>query len=196
MPEREQLSGDDDRPPSPSDEGVELLLSIDSDDWGSQDVLEALARRAIEATLRETGLSFGEYCELSVVLTDDDAVHALNREWRQKDRPTNVLSFPAFDLAPGDPLPPMLGDIVVAHGVVTREANEATKSFDDHLTHLLVHGFLHLAGWDHETEDEADAMESIETAILARLSISDPYESRVGAAHATEAMRDGKSGDV
>ena len=175
MPSTASLPEGDDRPPSPVECGVDLLLTIEGDGWGQPDAREALAGRAIDATLRETGLAISKNCELSIVLTDDEAVRALNEEWRHKDRPTNVLSFPAFDLEPGDPLPTMLGDIVVARGVVAREAEEAGKAFDDHLTHLIVHGFLHLAGWDHETDDEAEAMEALETAILIRLGIADPY---------------------
>ncbi len=175
MPDTARLAEDDERPPSPVDPGIDLLLSIETEGWGQPDEREALAGRAVDAALRVTGLRHAGDCELSVVLTDDEAVHALNAEWRGKDRPTNVLSFPAFDLTPGDPLPAMLGDIVIARGVVAREAEEAGKTFDDHLTHLIVHGFLHLAGWDHVTDAEAEAMEALERRVLARLGIADPY---------------------
>ncbi len=178
MPEPTRLRADDEHPPSPANGGVDLLLSIDSDGWGQPDRREALAARAVAAVMRETGLQTAAgSCELSIVLTDNEAVHALNRQWRGKDRPTNVLSFPAFDLMPGEALPPMLGDIVIAHGVVAKEATEAGRTFDDHLTHLVVHGFLHLAGWDHETDEDADAMEGLETAILEGLGIADPYRT-------------------
>lgn len=178
MPETTRLSADDERPPSPADGKVDILLSIDSDGWGTAEQHEQSAERAIAATLREAGLTMaGNSCELSIVLTDDAAVHALNRQWRGKDKPTNVLSFPAFDLAPGDPLPPMLGDIVIAQGVVAAEALESGKAFDDHLAHLIVHGLLHLAGWDHETDEEADCMEALEIAVLERLGIADPYRA-------------------
>ncbi|MCP1198805.1 rRNA maturation RNase YbeY [Notoacmeibacter sp. MSK16QG-6] len=176
MPESSRLPADDEHPPSPVDGGIDLLLSIDSEGWGQPDEREALAARAVDAALREANLQMADGdCELSIVLTDSAAVHELNRQWRDKDRPTNVLSFPAFDLKPGDALPSMLGDIVIAREVVAAEADEAGKTFGDHLTHLIVHGFLHLAGWDHETDDEADAMEALEIAILVRLEIADPY---------------------
>ena len=96
-------------------------------------------------------------------------------EWRDKDKATNVLSFPAFPLEPGGMPGPMLGDIVIARETVEREALELEKSFEDHLTHLLVHGFLHLFGYDHMDEEEAEEMESLETRILAVLGLSDPY---------------------
>jgi probable rRNA maturation factor len=110
-----------------------------------------------------------------VVLTDDAAMRRLNAKWRDKDKPTNVLSFPAFPLKPGAPLPPMLGDIVLAEETVSREAELADKPLDHHITHLIVHGFLHLVGHDHENEAEAGIMEELERRALARLAIPDPY---------------------
>ncbi|MDQ0132585.1 putative rRNA maturation factor [Neorhizobium galegae] len=113
--------------------------------------------------------------ELSLVFTDDAAIKEINAEWRGKDKPTNVLSFPAFPLEPGKMPGPMLGDIVIARETVEREAVDLDKSFEDHLTHLLVHGFLHLFGYDHMQTDEAERMEALETRILATLGLSDPY---------------------
>lgn len=113
--------------------------------------------------------------ELSVVLTSDAAIRKLNRDWRGKDKPTNVLSFPATegdDLRPGDLI---LGDVVVAYGTVAKEAKEADKSLKDHLSHMVVHGVLHLLGYDHETVPDAETMESLETKILSQLGVSDPY---------------------
>ncbi|MDR7102485.1 rRNA maturation RNase YbeY [Croceicoccus sp. BE223] len=120
---------------------------------------------------------------VSLVLGDDEEVHALNKEWRDRDRPTNVLSFPMLDadeLADiGDAMPIMLGDIVMAHGVCLREADEKSVALAKHATHLLVHGLLHLAGYDHETsEADAEEMEALEVRILARLGIADPYGDR------------------
>ncbi len=113
--------------------------------------------------------------ELSVVFSDDAAIRKLNAGWRGKDRPTNVLSFPAFPTSRGGPLPPMLGDIVLAAETVKREAALEGKPIENHITHLVVHGLLHLLGYDHETDAEAEEMEAVERAALARLAIPDPY---------------------
>jgi probable rRNA maturation factor len=113
--------------------------------------------------------------ELAVVLTDDAAVRALNRDWRGKDEPTNVLSFPARTARADRRAPRLLGDIVIAHETAAREAAAESKPFMHHLAHLAVHGFLHLAGYDHEANEDADAMEGLEIAILARLDVPDPY---------------------
>ena len=120
---------------------------------------------------------------VSLVLGDDAEVHALNKEWRDRDKPTNVLSFPMLDadeLADiGDTIPTMLGDIVMAHGICAREAIEKSVALANHATHLLVHGLLHLAGYDHETSDaDAEEMEALEVRILQRLGIADPYGDR------------------
>jgi probable rRNA maturation factor len=109
-----------------------------------------------------------------VVFTDDARVRVLNARYRGKDSSTNVLSFPAPAAIKGR-LGPMLGDVVLAAETVAREAVEQGLALDAHLTHLLVHGFLHLAGYDHEDEAEATVMETLETAILGRLGIADPY---------------------
>ena len=111
--------------------------------------------------------------ELSLVLTDDAAIRVLNRDWRGKDRPTNVLSF-----ASGEAMLP--GDVVLAYETVTREALEQGTSVADHLRHLIVHGVLHLLGHDHEGDSDAERMEALETRILAGLGVADPY---AGQAH-------------
>ena len=113
--------------------------------------------------------------EVSLVFTNDEEIRGINAEWRSQDKPTNVLSFPAFPLTPGKMPGPMLGDIVFAEETLTREAADLGKSFDDHLTHLMVHGFLHLFGYDHMDDEEAEKMEGLETRILAGLGLSDPY---------------------
>jgi probable rRNA maturation factor len=114
--------------------------------------------------------------EMSVVLTDDAAVRALNRDWRKIDKPTNVLSFPSTAPEVAG-VPPLLGDVIVAYETLAREAAEEDKPIPHHLAHLVVHGYLHLLGYDHETDSEADAMEGLEREILARLHIADPYRS-------------------
>jgi probable rRNA maturation factor len=153
---------------------IDVGLEIEADEWGDEGVLEAMAHRAIDATFAHLGVKSGS-SELSILFTDDAAIQVLNREWRAKDKPTNVLSFPAFPVEPGDALPPMLGDIVLAFETVKREADEENKPFAHHLTHLTVHGLLHLLGYDHETEEQAEEMEGLEREILSSLAIPDPY---------------------
>jgi probable rRNA maturation factor len=127
-------------------------------------------RRAIEAALNEAGPS---EAEIGVVLADDSEVRALNRRWRNRDESTNVLSFPAPD-AP-QPGRRFLGDVVFSYETIAREAHEEGKPIEHHLAHLAVHGALHLLGFDHHEDVEADAMERREQRILARLGVPDPY---------------------
>lgn len=138
--------------------------------------LEERARAAVAATLRR--LDIDHPLEVSLVFTDDAEQRGLNRAWRETDKPTNVLSFPnmdddAWQTAPGRPH--LLGDVVLARETVTREAAEQGKALADHALHLIVHGTLHLLGYDHEEAAEAAAMEDLERAILADLGIADPY---------------------
>lgn len=136
--------------------------------------------RRLAAAALGAGEFEGRAVELSVVLSDDAAVHDLNRTWRGSDRPTNVLSFASLDdddapRPPGAPL--LLGDVVLAYQTCAVEAVEQGKPLADHLGHLVVHGVLHLLGYDHEDSDEeAQEMERMETAILAALGIPDPYD--------------------
>lgn len=113
--------------------------------------------------------------EISIVLADDDFVQMLNRSWRDHDSPTNVLAFPASseDMPSGEVR--LFGDVVVAFQTTLREAEKQCKQLDHHLTHLIVHGVLHLMGYDHLTDDEAEQMETLETDILADMGIDDPY---------------------
>ncbi|QPC88585.1 rRNA maturation RNase YbeY [Mesorhizobium sp. NBSH29] len=153
---------------------VSIDVLVETGDWPPEPALIAIADAAVNAAFAELGLT-GSATELSLVFTDDSHIQALNGEWRGKDKATNVLSFPAFQLRKGGALPPMLGDVILAFETVFREATLEHKAFDHHLSHLLVHGVLHLLGYDHETEDEAEEMEGLERAILARLAICDPY---------------------
>jgi probable rRNA maturation factor len=119
--------------------------------------------------------------ELSIVLGDDALVRSLNRQWRGRDAPTNVLAFAAQEGEtpdPASPLPLLLGDVVLACETVTREATSQGKPLADHLRHLVVHGVLHLLGYDHIDDDDAARMEALETLILARLHVPDPYRER------------------
>lgn len=150
-------------------------VTIEAGDWAGERYLEDLAGRAVAAACRELGVEAAGESELSLIFTDDAHVRSLNAEWRGMDKATNVLSFPAFPAAPDRPLPPMLGDVVLAYETIAREAALEDKPADHHLSHLIVHGFLHLLGYDHETEREAVEMENAERRILARLAIPDPY---------------------
>jgi probable rRNA maturation factor len=135
--------------------------------------LQQLAERAVAATLTMCGHPVIGPAELSVLLTDDAAQAKLNRQWRNQDKSTNVLSFPTIEAT--DPIAGLIGDISLAYETVEREAKGLGKSLDDHFTHLLIHGLLHCLGHDHVTEDEAQIMENLETRILASLNIADPY---------------------
>lgn len=134
--------------------------------WDGVPEAENVVRRAIAEAQREA--SSGD-AEIAIVLTDDSEIRELNRTWRKQDKPTNVLSFPAP--AGGG----HLGDIVIAFETVAREASAENKPVEHHLAHLAVHGYLHLVGHDHDDDNEAEKMERLETAILARLGIADPY---------------------
>lgn len=134
----------------------------------------ALPEAAAVAERAATGALGRVEGDVVVLLTNDEAVRDLNARFREKDRPTNVLSFPAADMTmPGQA--PHLGDLVLAYGVCAAEAEAQGKTLADHLSHLTVHGVLHLLGRDHEAEDEAEAMEGEERSILASLGVADPY---------------------
>ncbi len=154
---------------------LDIDVMVEAGGWADEAMLRALVERAVPAAFAEAEVEGGEGVELSLVFTDDEAIQKLNAEWRDKDKPTNVLSFPAFPVEPGDPLPPMLGDIVLAYETVVREAELEQKPLENHITHLIIHGLLHLLGYDHETDDEAEEMEALERRALARLAIPDPY---------------------
>ncbi|WP_187969528.1 rRNA maturation RNase YbeY [Aquibium microcysteis] len=153
---------------------VEIALAVEAPGWPDEAELDRLVRRAVEAVVAELALQSSDPTELGVTFTDDAAIRALNAQWRGQDKPTNVLSFPAFPEG-GEAVPPMLGDIVLARETIEREAALDGKPFDHHLTHLVAHGLLHLLGYDHETDDEAEEMEGAERRVLASLAIPDPY---------------------
>jgi probable rRNA maturation factor len=151
---------------------LHVAFAVDAEGW--PEGLEPIAVRAVTEALRQSGATVGGVAEVSIVLTDDAAQQQLNRQWRGIDKPTNVLSFP--QLEPFTPLVGLVGDIVLARETLVREAAELDKPFDHHFTHLVVHGFLHLIGYDHVEESDALQMEGLETQILASLGIPDPYE--------------------
>lgn len=159
----------------------EVDIAVEDERWArALPDLEPLVTRAVEAGLLAGLASLPDPVAgpaiVSVLLTDDAEVQVLNRQWRGKDKPTNVLSFPAA----AQPLPPgvkrPLGDVVLAYDTLVRESSDPSKPLRDHLAHLLVHGTLHLLGQDHETGDaQAEAMEALEIAALAGLGIPNPY---------------------
>lgn len=145
--------------------------------WEALPDAEDLASRAALAAIAAGDVEVMEGAELSILLADDATLQELNRSWRGKDKPTNVLSWPAADL---DDLvsSPHCGDIALSYETLAREAGEEGKTIADHFTHLVVHGVLHLLGYDHETDDEAEEMEALEVRVLAGLAIADPYEMK------------------
>jgi len=163
---------------------IEVAVQIEPG-WEDGTGWETLATEAVAAALRVTPhaemLTADYMAEISIRLTDDDEVQALNRQYRQKDKPTNVLSFPMVqdDLLAGldnsDDGEVLLGDIILARGVCEREAAEKGVAPAEHATHLIVHGTLHLLGYDHIDDKEAEAMEDLERTALAALNIADPY---------------------
>ena len=158
---------------------TEVLIVADA--WKSEPDADAVIQRAVAIAAEMTDADTAD-AELAVMLTDDAGIRTLNSNWRGIDKPTNVLSFPALRpqtrVAGADDIPPMLGDIAIAYETARREADDEQKPFDHHLSHLTIHGFLHLVGYDHETDDEAEAMEALEVEILAQLGIPDPYADR------------------
>jgi probable rRNA maturation factor len=152
---------------------ITLDIMIQAGGWSSLDDAEALAQRAAEAAVAVADEADEEF-EASVMLTDDAHIQELNRTWRGKDKPTNVLSFPAPE-PPGQEGPRHLGDIALAYETLVRESEDESKELAHHFAHLIVHGILHLLGYDHEVEAEADIMEALEVKALATLGIADPY---------------------
>lgn len=155
---------------------IEVL--VQSPLWEGHGDAEAMLRKAItEAALTlaaDAAAAEPPAGEVAVVLTDDRAMRELNRAWRNIDRPTNVLSFEVPRYVPGG-ASAVLGDVVIAFETAAREAAAEGKPFVHHVAHLGVHGFLHLMGYDHQSDGEADAMERLERSILARLDVPDPY---------------------
>jgi probable rRNA maturation factor len=154
-----------------------------SGDWSDEPALYARLHDAVARTLAWLEPEFGDDTELSIALSDDAHVQALNREFRQIDRPTNVLAFPGAGAGgPMDKKIPgrLLGDIILASGVVAGEAARDGKAFSDHVVHLTIHGLLHLLGYGHDNEADAKSMEALEVEILKAMDISDPYNGEPG----------------
>jgi probable rRNA maturation factor len=180
---------------------LDISISLEAGDWevvvaDVEQRIETAARAAFDAAERPSVLD-GAPAEMSLVLADDALVRTLNRDYRDKDKPTNVLSFALLDdlddtdddLARDEGMPILIGDVILAFETVQREAREQGKSVGDHLTHLVIHGVLHLLGYDHLSDPDADRMERLETSILARMGIADPYSANL-------AQPDGERGET
>ena len=168
---------------SPAAPRVEI--AVESPLWDGLD-LQGLTEEALDAALAEGGVATAPGAELSALFCDDAAIRVLNRDWRGQDKPTNVLSFPAVDDPARLATSPALGDLAVAQETCAREARADGKSLENHLRHLIVHGVLHLLGYDHRNDEEAEEMEAIERRALARIGVGDPY---AGTEPAGEAAR-------
>jgi len=162
--EAAEMPAEPDRSP-----GLAIDLIIDAGDWSRLADAEALIARAASAVSDAVDVGLG--ATATIVLSDDAEVRRLNAQWREKDKPTNVLSFPA----PEQPGVNFLGDVILAAETVAAEARDGNLPLEHHVTHLVIHGLLHLLGFDHETDEDAEEMESLETAILAGLGVPDPY---------------------
>ncbi len=156
---------------------IDIDISIESEKWTSIE-LESLVNRAVKAAQAEANVALAPFAELSLLFCDDARIRELNSEWRGMDKATNVLSFPASEPAHLS-RSPLLGDIAIAFETVERESKDEEKTLTDHVSHMVVHGFLHLVGYDHEIESEAEEMEDAERRALARLGIADPYAATV-----------------
>ncbi len=166
---------------------MDVAIAVSCDYWHALDFdAEAIAHDLVPfaAAMADIPASIGSAdLEFSVVLADDETIQALNRDYRGKDKPTNVLSFAALDSEDEDVQPPTdqpwpVGDIILAYETIEKEALEQQKSFKSHYAHLVVHGTLHLLGYDHEDPHEANIMESLEIRILKKYGIDDPYSDR------------------
>ncbi len=153
---------------------IVVEVSVECELWAALPNAENLAAQAIDKARKVTKIKLHKDAEVSVLLVDDARIRSLNAQWRSIDKATNVLSFPAS--APGKLASnPLLGDIVMAFETMQREARDEGKSLANHFSHLVVHGFLHLIGYDHENEGDAETMEALEIKVLAGLKIANPY---------------------
>ncbi|HSP50406.1 MAG TPA: rRNA maturation RNase YbeY [Pseudolabrys sp.] len=157
------------RAPAPS-----IDIQIHSPLWDAQPLAAQTVRDAIAAAAAMLSTADNE---VSILLTDDKAIRLLNREWRGIDKPTNVLSFPAATTKASVRMP-LFGDIVIAYETLKRECDDEDRIFLHHLAHLALHGFLHLIGYDHQVEAQAEEMEGLESKIMTRMQMPDPHLAR------------------
>jgi probable rRNA maturation factor len=157
------------RAPAPS-----ITIQVQSPLWEAEPAAEQTVRDAIAAAAATLSTADNE---VSILLTDDKAIRVLNREWRGIDKPTNVLSFPAATTKASVRMP-LFGDIVMAYETLKRECDDEDRIFLHHLAHLTVHGFLHLIGYDHQVEAQAEEMEGLESKIMTRMQMPDPHLAR------------------
>jgi probable rRNA maturation factor len=164
----------------------DTLITLEDEAWESLfPDLETYALTCCQAAIEATSLgSVVASCEISLLFTNDTHIQELNRDYRKKDKPTDVLSFPSYELKVGkynelsrEPEPVMLGDVIVSRETLMRDAEDEGKTPRTHLAHLLIHGVLHLLGYDHEEESEAETMEKLEIAILGAMGIKNPYNA-------------------
>jgi len=153
---------------------LQIDIQTQSRLWDAQPLAAQTVREAISAAASMLSTAGGE---VSILLTNDSVIRDLNRDWRGIDKPTNVLSFPASDLRPAGEAR-SLGDIIIAFETLERECDDENRIFLHHLAHLTVHGFLHLIGYDHQTDVQAEEMEGLESKIMKRLDLPDPYSAR------------------
>ncbi|WP_273756025.1 rRNA maturation RNase YbeY [Bartonella sp. MM73XJBT] len=153
---------------------ITIDIIVESSGWDDEKILYNITEKALTTTMHHLSLE-DVVSEVSLLFTNDQHMAQINAQWRGRNKPTNVLSFPAFPIKIGQIPGLMLGDIIIAQETVLLEAQREGKLFQDHLTHMIVHGVLHLLGYDHETDDEAHRMEKLEKEILQKLSIQDPY---------------------
>lgn len=172
-------------------EAPSIDVLVEAGTWPTRAKLKRVAGTAIGAAVSRSRAKFAAGAEVSVLFSDDASIAVLNGRYRRKRKPTNVLSFPGTP-AGARTFGPLLGDIVLAEETVRREADAGGIAFEDHLTHLLVHGFLHLLGHDHMDDGEASVMESLETKILADLGIADPYGEPAAPAKRVSGLKKGR----
>lgn len=154
---------------------IQIDIAFDEGIVADEVELASLVEKAVNQAIVTAKLDLPGNPELSVLISGDEKLRELNRIWREKDKPTNVLSFPSDALVPGEGMVTPVGDIAISLETTRSESDLEKKAFNDHFSHLIVHGFLHLFGYDHENDTEADLMESLEIRVLAGLGIENPY---------------------
>lgn len=155
-----------------------LDVNVEAGDWHDIDRFTSLSRKAVDSTCALAELKMHPETEMGILLTDDANIKLLNQEHRGKASPTNVLSFPICD-ADTQTKGPLLGDVVLAFETLEAEAQTQKKSLDEHFSHLIIHGILHLFGYDHQIEDDANEMEALEISVMRHLGYPDPYAGAV-----------------